>query len=519
MQVIEIPTKQITVSQLPAQKERRKRINKKSVKGLADSMKAVGQITPIIVKKAGKDYELIAGERRFMAAQVAGITTLSAVVEDAALSERQTEIQLIENAQRLDLHDFEFASQIEALIEQGKTTEQIATIAGVSTGKITRLRPLLNLNATQRMKAMAANIPATCLLPVARLGTRDLRNAAFDELLEWANDEHEPMTASDVSHWVQTEYHLQLRNAIFPIKSASLVESAGACTDCPKRTGNEQELFADIPGKHDQCVDAACFKSKTAAYAEMQVEKAKKKGWDVITDPDAIKKIFPYGFRGMIPRTQSLVRADDLPHFPDKKTYGQQFKNAPRVIVWDSESGDYCELLHRHDVEPEQPKAPEETTDDTTDERDGTAPDSPARRNAGDPVSGAAQVKAMRKERLARLDALTDKVGAAGGLTLDELQHVVATLYRSQMYENRKRLALQWEWAKNLKEATDASGEYEERISQVTDAEMLMIMLLEMSLIDQCYPTETIPTKSTDLDRLCAARGVKHTNPKKKSNA
>jgi hypothetical protein len=67
---------------------------------------------------------------------------------------------------------------------------------------------------------------------------------------------------------------LRLASAGFKTEDAELVPLAGACGPCPKRTGNQPELFGDVKGA-DVCTDVACFRRKIAAHAERVIAAAK----------------------------------------------------------------------------------------------------------------------------------------------------------------------------------------------------------------------------------------------------
>ncbi|MFC3932497.1 ParB/RepB/Spo0J family partition protein [Streptococcus dentapri] len=114
---------------------------------LAKSIKENGLIQPIIVRKSQVfGYELIAGERRFRASQLANLKTIPAIVKD--LSDKDSRIQaIIENLQRSDLNPIEEAQAYQKLIETSQMThEEIAQYMGKSRPYITNFLRLLNLS-------------------------------------------------------------------------------------------------------------------------------------------------------------------------------------------------------------------------------------------------------------------------------------------------------------------------------------------------------------------------------------
>jgi ParB family transcriptional regulator, chromosome partitioning protein len=113
---------------------------------LADSIKVHGVIQPIIVRKhAADDYEIIAGERRFRAAHLAGLKKIPAIVRDYS-DEVANAVALIENIQREDLNPLDQAQAIERLIQEYQYThQQIAEQLGKSRASISNCLRLLSL--------------------------------------------------------------------------------------------------------------------------------------------------------------------------------------------------------------------------------------------------------------------------------------------------------------------------------------------------------------------------------------
>lgn len=130
----------------PGKYQPRTRMDEASLAELADSIRARGVIQPIIVRPVGEGrYEILAGERRWRAARLAGLEKVPAVVrqvsDDAALG-----IGLIENIQREDLNPIEEAGGLKRLIEEFRIThEEAATAVGRSRVAVTNLLRLLDL--------------------------------------------------------------------------------------------------------------------------------------------------------------------------------------------------------------------------------------------------------------------------------------------------------------------------------------------------------------------------------------
>lgn len=112
---------------------------------LAASIKEFGVVQPVVVRKKGRSYELVAGERRLRAAGLAGLTKVPAIVKDYD-DAKMMEIALIENIQRHDLNPIEEAQGLRRLMQEfNLTQEQTAEKVGRSRSAVTNILRLLNL--------------------------------------------------------------------------------------------------------------------------------------------------------------------------------------------------------------------------------------------------------------------------------------------------------------------------------------------------------------------------------------
>ncbi|GAX89132.1 ParB/RepB/Spo0J family partition protein [Effusibacillus lacus] len=123
----------------------RREFNEDKLQELADSIKEHGIIQPIIVRKSFRGYEIVAGERRWRAAQMVGLEEVPVVVKD--FDDRQmTEIALIENLQREDLNPIEIAEAYSSIMEKFELTQdELAKKVGQSRSHVANFLRLLNL--------------------------------------------------------------------------------------------------------------------------------------------------------------------------------------------------------------------------------------------------------------------------------------------------------------------------------------------------------------------------------------
>ena len=129
----------------PNKEQPRKHFKKEKLEALAESIKQHGVIQPIIVKKKNDGYKIIAGERRWRAAKLAGLNIIPSIIVD--ISSRETmEIALIENLQREDLNPIEEAEAYQKLMEEhGLTQEALSKVVGKSRAAIANSVRLLSL--------------------------------------------------------------------------------------------------------------------------------------------------------------------------------------------------------------------------------------------------------------------------------------------------------------------------------------------------------------------------------------
>ena len=135
--------KDIKIDDIFVKKQIRTVFNPETLKSLAVSIKEKGVLQPILVKKIGDEYKIVAGERRFLASQEAGLTEIPAcILED---NDNEKEIQLIENTQREDLNPLDLANAFKDLRDSGKTLDEIAALAGRTKQHVIEILSLMEL--------------------------------------------------------------------------------------------------------------------------------------------------------------------------------------------------------------------------------------------------------------------------------------------------------------------------------------------------------------------------------------
>jgi ParB/RepB/Spo0J family partition protein len=269
------------IAKLRASPDNRKRFNEQALHELAESIKAMGVAQAILIRpvtpteESPAEYEIVAGERRFRASKLAGKTHIPALCRklsdlDAA------KIRILENLQREDPHPMEEAEGYQLLmLQHGFTADQVAYEVNRSRSYIYGRLKLCSLGLEVRELFLDDKLSASTALLIARIPAWKLQAKAAQEILNPPYSS-EPMSYRQAVNHVQQRYMLDLGTAVFSLTDAKLLASAGACTKCPKRAGNQPEVFEGV--SPDLCTDPDCFAEKKAAHYNATITAANKKG-------------------------------------------------------------------------------------------------------------------------------------------------------------------------------------------------------------------------------------------------
>lgn len=161
----------------------RKNFDDDSLEELATSIKADGVIQPIVVRKVGDKYEIIAGERRFRASKLAGLEKVPIVVKNVS-DRKARELALVENIQREDLNPIEEAISLKTLMEEYKLTQQeLSDIVGKSRSYIANNLRLLNLSDYIKDYLIRGELSPSQGRTLLSLETEEERKKYLDKLL------------------------------------------------------------------------------------------------------------------------------------------------------------------------------------------------------------------------------------------------------------------------------------------------------------------------------------------------
>jgi ParB family transcriptional regulator, chromosome partitioning protein len=254
----------------------RKRFDESSLSELAASFKTQGILAPLLVRELDDTkYEVIVGARRLRAAKIAELESVP--VRIVKLTDAEAiEAQCVENLQREDIHPLEEALGFKSLLELGApyTIAHIAARSGKSEAYIYGRLKLADLIPPVADAFLKDEITIGHALLIAKLQASQQQEAfaaAFRGMWTSEGNSQVLIPVRELAAWIESNILLQLASVPFDKQDETLVTAAGSCVNCPKRTGFNKLLFADV--RKDSCTDPQCFRAKVDAHIARTMEK------------------------------------------------------------------------------------------------------------------------------------------------------------------------------------------------------------------------------------------------------
>lgn len=270
----------VSITSILVSKNYRTTFEQEPLEELAASIKMHGIIQALTVRPhpVEKDkYELIAGERRLRASNMAGVKEIPVRVQNLT-DEEAEEIRLIENLHRQDVHPLSEATVYLDMLKRVHTPKAIAQKVGKSEKFVSQRLSLTGLNEYWQKLFSDGGINLSAALLIARLGKENqakLENTFPRKNIEGDGKIIRSYTANSIDDVIRKNFFLNLHSTHFKKEDKDLYPQAGACTDCPKRTGCNKLLFAELD-KEDYCLDADCFTEKNKQHLNNQLRKLKE---------------------------------------------------------------------------------------------------------------------------------------------------------------------------------------------------------------------------------------------------
>lgn len=266
---------------------------------MAATMKVYGVLQPLLVRRLPAarlqdtfeneatrhaSHEIIAGERRFVAARIAGLNRVPVHIV-AADDTHAVVMQLIENLHRENLNPLDEARGIQQLVDDfNMTRDAVANALKRSHTHVVESLRLLKICPEAIAALKAGTLNRSVALLVAQRPTPALQ-VEFTRKALTGGPDGGPLSYRSAKDLAQRQYMTDLTQAPFALDNAQLLPKVGACTQCPKRTGANPELW-DKAGA-DVCTDTACFADKKEAHYEALKADAQAKGRKIITGREA----------------------------------------------------------------------------------------------------------------------------------------------------------------------------------------------------------------------------------------
>lgn len=490
----------------------RRSFDKEGLAELAASIKGKGVLQPIVVRPNATGFEIVCGSRRFRAAKLAALVEMPAIVRELT-DQEVLEVAVIENLQREDVHPLEEAEGYEQLLKlPGYSAEDLAAKVGKSKAYIYARMKLCALGPDGRKAFYAGKLSASVALLIARIPGDALQKEAVKELTQHLEAGAQAGFRSSSEH-LQRRYMLRLKEAPFDLKHlyfrASTAEPIGpACGECPKRTGNQPELFADVQGA-DVCTDPQCFGDKKLAHFAGVRTKAEAMGQKIISGA-AAKKLAPHDHLVYM----NGVRKSDERCYDDSKnrTFAQLAKQvgvAPQLLEL-PESKEIVEVFDEPALKTALVKAGILKKGAAASPGGGT--DADKKRKAK------AKLEAVIRARI--LEAVRGRIAATEQVTREDGVMVATEFWESSGFEARKYLVHLYGWdAKPEPEAAtkgrraddwEEIAKAKERIAAM-DAGALWRLMIDLALVGDVQVNPYHVSDAPDALNAAAERhGVDH---------
>ena len=191
MEVQDIPLRDITVSSLNTRKDMKAGTEDAGLRELASSIQQDGLLSPVTVRRnVDGSFDLIAGQRRFLACQHIGMDTIPAVVHDEMPDHDALVISLVENVHRADMNPIDKARAYKAMHDQFGNYGDVSKRAGVTTQTVRKYLSLLDLTPSVQEKLSTATGPAglSAMSQLAQVFSAEQQEQALSEIAGFRQD-------------------------------------------------------------------------------------------------------------------------------------------------------------------------------------------------------------------------------------------------------------------------------------------------------------------------------------------
>lgn len=261
----------------------RKQFDDASISELAESIKQVGILSPLICRsivKSKGQVELVCGERRFKAAQLAGLDEVPVILRELT-DDEALDLMITENLQRKDVSPMEEAQAFLNLLE--KRSYDILMLVSRFGKSETFIRMRLKLNdLIEPLRELLDKeiIGIGHAMEICKLDGK-IQQELYEDKYEDREGWWEAPTLKKLKSYILSNFMLNLSGATFSLDDNTLDEKAGTCISCIKNTACNMLLFPDSPAE-GVCTDRSCFKNKSAIQFDRELKRIQEQDPDII---------------------------------------------------------------------------------------------------------------------------------------------------------------------------------------------------------------------------------------------
>lgn len=222
---------------IPNRFQPRLTFDEKSLNELASSIKEHGIIQPLVLRRLGDKYEIIAGERRYKAAQLAGLTEVPAIISNID-DNKSAEIALVENVQRRNLNSLEEAKSYKKILDkEGLTQDELAKKIGVSQSTIANKLRLLNLTSEAQDALMNDKISERHARSLLSVSDPDKQKALLNKVIS------ERLTVRQLDDEIKKESNPASERALNHVPSYDELGDVGTPVEESPVTNESENIF------------------------------------------------------------------------------------------------------------------------------------------------------------------------------------------------------------------------------------------------------------------------------------
>lgn len=356
----EIDLIDIVVSPFPSQKRRRERFDPLETEKLAVSIKTHGLRQPILVRPAGKKFEIVYGERRFLATRFNKSKTILAFI-DLLSDANALELQYEENHQHSPNYPLDDAFLFKYLHErEGYSIEQLADRLNTSRRNVADKLKLNDLIPEAKTELENGSLPLKHAIYIAKFAP-STQKIIISEKYAYRYGDADDGARPFEEFQEEVEEHIlrQLSNAPFDPADERLHIKHLQCFNCEERTGFAPLLFTDL-AKGDSCLNKSCFEVKTNLHLKFKREELAAN----LPNPD--EKPLAEIVKN-VPLVTERSRVEDSPFKKEKPLTSQKFLPEPEcefseisLIVEGSRKGEETYICRNKLCKVHNAKKPEQ---------------------------------------------------------------------------------------------------------------------------------------------------------------